>query len=83
MAPPRVLIVLDTSAAWSRGILRGFARVAHERGWIVLHYPPGVDLRWLASQWPLSAAILGPSVTGPWPFAGHDIVSVSVNSDRT
>lgn len=83
MAPPRVLIVLDTSAAWSRGILRGFARVAHERGWIVLHYLPGVDLPWLASQWPLSAAVLGPSVSGPWPFASRHFVSVSVNSDRS
>jgi len=83
MAPPRVLIVLDTSAAWSRGILRGFARIAHERGWVVLHYLPGVDLPWLASQWPLSAAVLGPSVSGPWPFASRHFVSVSVNSDRS
>lgn len=83
MVTPRVLIVIDTSAAWSRGILRGFARIAHEHGWIVLHYLPGADLKGLASQWPLNAAVLGPSVSEPWPFVGRRIVSVSVNADRS
>src|SRR4051812_16016990 len=31
-AVARVLLVIDSSAAWSRGILRGFAQVAHEHG---------------------------------------------------
>ena len=82
-APPRVLIAIDTSAAWSRGILRGFARVAHEHGWIVLHYLPTADLAGLASQWGLNAAVLGPSVSESWPFADRRMVSVSVNFDRS
>jgi hypothetical protein len=32
MIDARVLVVLGTFAAWSRGILRGFTSVAHERG---------------------------------------------------
>ena len=31
MTSPRVLVVLDSSAAWSRGALRGFARIADEK----------------------------------------------------
>src|SRR5690606_956124 len=46
---PRVLVVLDTSAAWSRGILRGLAGMAHARGWELLHYHPEVDLGWAVS----------------------------------
>ena len=41
---PRVPIILDASTGWSRGILRGFAVVAHERGWTLLHYHPTANL---------------------------------------
>ena len=56
MNPPRVLVVLDTVAAWSRGILRGFMAAAHERGWTLLHYSPLVDLNWVADEWAPDAA---------------------------
>ncbi len=83
MAAPRILVVLDTSSAWSRGVLRGFARVAHEQGWTVLHYHPGVDLEWLSAEWPPNAGVLGPSFSGPWPLQLRAGVSVAVNVDRS
>jgi LacI family transcriptional regulator len=83
LPPPRVLVVLDTCAAWSRGILRGFAQVAHEHGWLVLHFHPGVDLDWLTAQWPIDAVLLGPAQRGPWPERLRQSVSVSINADRS
>jgi LacI family transcriptional regulator len=83
MSAPHVLIVLDTCAASSRGILRGFAQVAREQGWIVLHYQPGVDIERVASEWSWSAAVLGPSVLGAWPAALDQTISVAVNMDRS
>jgi LacI family transcriptional regulator len=77
-----VLLVLDSSAAWSRGILRGFARVAHEQGWTVLHYPAAANLERLAAELPPSAAVIGPNFSGPWPAGLRDCVSVAINADR-
>jgi LacI family transcriptional regulator, galactose operon repressor len=91
-AGPRVLIVLDSAAAWSRGILRGFARIGHEQGWAVLHYPPTnnfeqlaseVNLQRLAVEMPPSAVVLGPMFSGSWPTGLGKCVSVSVNEDRS
>ena len=79
---PRVLLVLDSGGAWSRGILRGFARVAHEQGWAVLHYPPSVNLERLAAELPPSAAVIGPGFSGPWPEGLRGCVSVAINTDR-
>lgn len=62
MSSPRVLVVLDTAAAWSRGILRGFMGAAHERGWTLLHYGPLVELRWAADEWAPDVAVVGPGV---------------------
>jgi LacI family transcriptional regulator len=56
---PRVLILLDTAAAWSRGVLRGFVSVAHERGWTLLHYDPSSDVRWLMREFSPAAAVVG------------------------
>lgn len=90
-AGPRILVVLDSAAAWSRGILRGFARIGHEQGWAVLHYPPTENLEQLASEvnlqrlaveMPPSAVVLGPMFSGPWPSALRECVSVAVNADR-
>jgi LacI family transcriptional regulator len=78
-----VLLVLDSSAGWSRGTLRGFSRVAHERGWSVLHYQPSADLNRLAQELPPSAAVIGPSFSGPWPEQLRGCVSVSINTDRS
>jgi LacI family transcriptional regulator len=55
---PRVLIVLDTSTAWSRGVLRGFTEAAHREGWALLRYHPPLDLQWLADVWKPAAFVL-------------------------
>jgi LacI family transcriptional regulator len=81
-ATPRVLLVLDSSSAWSRGTLRGFARVAHEHGWSLLHYPAGSNLDSLAAELPPSAAVIGPSFSGPWPERLRECISVAINADR-
>ena len=83
MTGPHVLVVLGTSAAWSRGILRGFTAVAHEHGWNLLHYHPSADLEWLAREWAPAVAVLGPEVEGPWPRGLGSCGRVSVNADRT
>ena len=60
MNPKRVLVVLGTEAAWSRGILRGFMAAAHEHDWMLLHYHPSSDLKWLVKEWSPVAAVIGP-----------------------
>ncbi len=62
MTAPRVLIVLGTDLAWSRGILSGFMAVAHERDWTVLHYYPDANLRWVAGEWTPDAAVFSPDL---------------------
>ncbi|MEO8184398.1 MAG: substrate-binding domain-containing protein [Deltaproteobacteria bacterium] len=81
MNPPRVLVVLDTVAAWSRGILRGFMSAAHERGWTVLHYSTLVDLHWVAEEWAPDAAVIGPgmSASSLGQLAPASLVSVTVD----
>jgi LacI family transcriptional regulator len=79
---PRVLVALDSSATWSRGILRGFARVAHEQGWTLLHYQPTANLESLAAELHPSAAVLGPPFHGCWPERLRGCVSVAINADR-
>jgi hypothetical protein len=54
----RVLILLDASAAWSRGVLRGFTAAARQKGWLLLHYHTTVDLRWLARVWKPTVVVL-------------------------
>lgn len=83
MATPRVLIVLDTAASWSRGILRGFAQLAHQQGWTLFHYHPSADLGWIVSEFRPHAAVLGPAHAGPWPRALSGCLSVAVNVDRS
>ena len=82
-AAPHVLIALPTSAAWARWIFRGFAEVAAKAGWVVLSYPPEIDLDWVARTWPLHAAVLGPSSSRPWPAQLKGRISVAVNADRS
>src|SRR3954447_8527400 len=59
---PCVLVMVNTDAAWSRGILRGFMAGAHERGWTLLHYHPSSNLSWLADEWAPAAAVIGPEL---------------------
>jgi LacI family transcriptional regulator len=81
MQPPRVLIVLDTVAAWSRGVLRGFMSVAHERGWTLLHYSPLVDLHWVTDEWAPDVAVIGPGLSAASlaQLAPASLVSVTVD----
>lgn len=81
MKPPRVLVVLDTVAAWSRGILRGFMSTAHERGWTVLHYSTLVDLAWVTEEWAPDIAVIGPGMNAAslGKLARASIVSVTVD----
>jgi LacI family transcriptional regulator len=81
MPAPRVLVVLDTVAAWSRGVLRGFMSTAHERGWTLLHYSPLVDLNWVADEWAPDAAVIGPGLDPALlgRFTPASLVSVTVD----
>lgn len=83
MSAPRVLIVLDTFAAWSRAVMRGFTAVAHEHGWMLLHYHQNTDLGWLAREWKPDALVLGPFGPGPWPRLLESCPVVCVNADRS
>jgi LacI family transcriptional regulator len=81
MNSQRVLVALGMDAAWSRGILRGFMAVAHERGWTLLHYDRPSDLDWLVNEWFPSAAVIGPEL-GPEAVARlspEALVSVTVD----
>jgi LacI family transcriptional regulator, galactose operon repressor len=60
MDAPRVLVVLNAGPAWSSGILRGFTEVAHERGWVLLHYHPPADFERLAREFSPAAVVIGP-----------------------
>lgn len=82
-ASPRVVILLESSQVWSRGILRGFARVAHEQGWTLLRYCPNVDLQWVANELSPDALVLGPSCADSLPGRMRQSVCVSVNFDRS
>ena len=83
MSAPRVLVVLGTEAAWSRGILRGFMEAAHERDWTLLHYHPSMNLNWLADEWTPAAAVIGPEL-GPLAIARlASAALVSVTVDRS
>jgi LacI family transcriptional regulator len=78
-----VLVVLNTAAAWCRGILRGFMAAAHEHDWTLLHYHPDADIDWLASEWAPAVAVFGPEL----PTAAFARLApaplVSVNIDRS
>ena len=80
---PGVLLVLGQSAAWSRGILKGFHAVAQEQDWNLLRYHPATDLAWVSGAWAPAAVVLGPEDGGPWPDALRACIAVSVNADRT
>ena len=72
---PRVLAILNMSTGWSRGVLRGFMAHAHERGWMVLHYPPPVDLQQLVQKFAPAAVVIGPD-SGPVSLACPSAVPV-------
>jgi LacI family transcriptional regulator len=86
MDAPRVLVLLDSGPAWSRGILRGFMPIAHERGWTVLHYHPyypPVDLGSLARKFAPTAAVIGPELLGRSLASLAPASVLSVAADRS
>ncbi len=83
MKSKRVLVVLGTDAAWSRGILRGFMAAAHERDWTVLHYDPPSNLNWLVDEWAPAAAVIGPELSPEAIARLAPATLVSVTVDRS
>jgi DNA-binding LacI/PurR family transcriptional regulator len=77
------MVVLDTEAAWSRGILRGFMASAHERGWTLLHYNSSVDLRFVTKELVPQAAVVGPALDAAAFRQLAPAALVSVTVDRT
>jgi LacI family transcriptional regulator len=80
---PRVLVVLDTAAAWSRGILRGFADVAHAHGWTLLHYHPDSNLEWLLKEFSPAVLAVGPVLRREHAYCLKTRPSISLNLDRS
>ena len=80
--PPRVLVVLDSSEAWARGVLGGFAPYAHERGWVLFHFQKMPSSELAASELRPDATLLGPSFSGAWPRELRECVPVAVNVNR-
>jgi LacI family transcriptional regulator len=76
-----VLIVLNTSAAWSRGVLRGFTAAARQKGWTLLHYQGMVDLRWLVDVWQPRVVVLQWSLYRDVAQALRSCTRISVNDD--
>jgi LacI family transcriptional regulator len=83
MTAPRVLVVLGTEGAWSRGVLRGFMAQAHEQDWTVLHYWPGADLRWVTEEWAPKAVVFGWEVDSETIARLSPAALVSVPVDRS
>jgi LacI family transcriptional regulator len=81
MDVPRVLIILNAGPAWSSGILRGFMDVAHERGWMLLHYHPPADLERLMQEFSPAAVVVGPDSLGQTVdrLAPASVVAVAVD----
>lgn len=83
MAAPRVLIVLPTDAAWTRGILTGFMAAAHERGWALLFYNTPSDLRFFADALRPVAAVVAAELDAPVFAQLGPATFVSVTVDRS
>lgn len=83
MAAPRVLIVLPTDSAWTRGILTGFMAAAHERGWTLLFYNVASELRLLASALQPIAAVVATEFDSPAFAELGPATFVSVTVDRS
>jgi LacI family transcriptional regulator len=79
----RVLVVLDAAAAWSRGILMGFAALAKERNWTILHYHPTSNLTWLLEEWEPRVVVLPPAYAGVLPSRIRGRTLIAVNHDRS
>lgn len=83
MKPQRVLIVLGTEGAWSRGVLRGFIAAARERDWALCHSHPKDNLAGLLSEQPPAAAVIGPELSAEAIARLAPATLVSVTVDRS
>lgn len=81
--PTRVLIVMDAASAWSRGVLMGFAGVANQHDWTVLHYHPTSDLTWLLREWNPKVVVLPPWHRPTPADEAKGRVFITVNGDRS
>jgi LacI family transcriptional regulator len=79
----RVLILLDASAAWSRGVLRGFTAAIRQKGWTLLHYHALGDLHWLVQVWKPSVVVLQWSLYREAARALDSCAVISVNDDSS
>ena len=83
MHPKRVLVVLGTKSAWSRGILRGFTAAAHEHDWTLLHYDAPSDLEWIVREWAPKVAVIGDLEPAAMArLAPATLVSVTVDRSK-
>lgn len=83
MVAPRVLIVLPTNAAWTRGILTSFMAAAHERGWTLLFYNDASELRLFAKSLRPVAAVVAAELDAPELLELRPTTFISVTVDRT
>jgi LacI family transcriptional regulator len=79
----RVLTVLHESAAWSRGVLRGFSAVARQKGWTLLHYQGQADLRWLVEVWKPRVVVLQWSLYREVASTLRHCTFISINDDAS
>jgi LacI family transcriptional regulator len=79
----RVLILLDASAEWSRGVLKGFTAVVRRKGWMLLHYHTMVDLRWLVRVWKPTVVVLQWSLYADVADALESCTVIAVNEDSS
>jgi LacI family transcriptional regulator len=79
----RVLILLNASAEWSRGVLRGFTAVVRQKGWMLLHYHTMVDLRWLLRVWKPTVVVLQWSLYADVVDELESCAVIAVNEDSS
>jgi LacI family transcriptional regulator len=78
-----VLILLNASSAWSRGVLRGFTAAARQKGWTLLHYHALVDLNWLVQVWKPTVVVLQWSLYRDAARALESCAVIAVNEDSS
>jgi len=77
---PRVLIVLDGSMGWSRGVLRGFFEAGRRQQWKLLHHHPG-NIQWMVDVWKPAVVVLqASSESGAGQLDCSAVISVNDDS---
>jgi LacI family transcriptional regulator len=78
---PSILVLLNTNAAWARGIVRGLNDAASERGWSLVVHDPLDDVERLIATWAPAAILVG-SDPPVWALSERDrgkVVSLGVD----